>query len=137
MAGFWGKRKRDDEQQQQLDAQDADLAARARAALVSADERIRVTSDELGFAEAELGNDATRGLSEALTAVRVHMGEAFRLHQLNHDHIPDTREELRMRNARIVQLCEWAEDLLEQHTTALDDRIARARRAPEIIAGVR
>ena len=51
MAGFWGKRKRDDEQQQQLDAQDADLAARARSALVAADERIRVTSDELGFAD--------------------------------------------------------------------------------------
>lgn len=134
MAGFWGKRKRDD---QELDAQDAVLATRARSALVSADERIRVTTDELGFAEAELGHDATRGLSEALAAVRVHMGEAFRLHQLNHDHIPDTPEELRTRNARIVQLCDWAEDLLDQHTSALAEKIARARRAPEIIAGVR
>lgn len=134
MAGFWGKRKRDD---QELDAQDAVLATRARSALVSADERIRVTTDELGFAEAELGRDATRGLSEALAAVRVHMGEAFRLHQLNHDHIPDTAEELRTRNARIVQLCDWAEDLLDQHTSALAEKIARARRAPEIIAGVR
>lgn len=134
MAGFWGKRKRDD---QELDAQDAVLATRARSALVSADERIRLTSDELGFAEAELGHDATRGLSEALAAVRVHMGEAFRLHQLNHDHIPDTPEELRTRNARIVQLCDWAEDLLDQHTSALAEKIARARRAPEIIAGVR
>lgn len=134
MAGFWGKRKRDD---QELDAQDAVLATRARSALVAADERIRLTTDELGFAEAELGSDATRGLSEALAAVRVHMGEAFRLHQLNHDHIPDTPEELRTRNARIVQLCDWAEDLLDQHTSALAEKIARARRAPEIIAGVR
>ena len=134
MAGFWGKRKRDD---QELDAQDAVLATRARSALVAADERIRLTTDELGFAEAELGRDATRGLSEALAAVRVHMGEAFRLHQLNHDHIPDTPEELRTRNARIVQLCDWAEDLLDQHTSALAEKIARARRAPEIIAGVR
>ncbi|MGR0221351.1 hypothetical protein [Agromyces sp. ZXT2-6] len=137
MAGFWGKRKRDEQQQQELDAHDLDLAKRAREALVAADERIRVTSDELGFAEAELGSDATKGLSEALAVVRVHMGDAFRLHQLNHDHIPDTREELRTRNARIVQLCDWAEDLLEQHTSALAERIARARRAPEIIAGIR
>ncbi|MBM7505928.1 hypothetical protein ACFPER_02350 [Agromyces aurantiacus] len=135
MAGFWGKRKR--EEQQELDARDADLAKRAGAALVAADERIRVTNDELGFAEAELGSDATRGLREALVAVRVHMGEAFRLNQLNYDHIPDTAEELRTRNARIVQLSEWAEDLLEQHTSALAERVARARRAPEIIAGVR
>ncbi|WP_308796386.1 coiled-coil domain-containing protein [Agromyces silvae] len=135
MAGFWGKRRR--EQEQQVRAEDADLAQRARAALVAADERIRVTSDELVFAEAELGPDATTGLAEALTAVRTHMGEAFRLHQLNHDEIPDTAEELRTRNARIVQLCEWGEELLDDHTAALADKIARARRAPEILASVR
>ncbi|MFE5670926.1 hypothetical protein ACFQ58_04860 [Agromyces sp. NPDC056523] len=135
MAGFWGKRKR--EEQEQLAAQDADLAKRAGAALVAADERIRVTTDELGFAEAELGADATRPLSTALTTVREHLGGAFRLNQLNYDHIPDTAEELRTRNARIVQLCEWAEDVLDQQTSALAERIARARRAPEIIAGIR
>ncbi|MCK8609328.1 hypothetical protein [Agromyces sp. C10] len=135
MAGFWGKRKR--EEQQELDAQDADLAKRARSALVAADERIRVTSDELVFAEAELGADATKPLTQALTTVRTHLSEAFHLHQLNHDEIPDTREELRTRNARIVQLCEWAEDVLDDQTSALAERIARARRAPEIIAGIR
>lgn len=135
MAGFWGKRKR--EEQQELDAQDADLAKRARSALVAADERIRVTSDELVFAEAELGADATKPLTQALTTVRTHLSEAFHLHQLNHDEIPDTREELRTRNARIVQLCEWAEDVIDDQTSALAERIARARRAPEIIAGVR
>ncbi|WP_022888606.1 hypothetical protein [Agromyces italicus] len=134
MAGFWGKRKRDE---QELQAQDADLAKRAGTALVAADERLRVTADELAFAEAELGHEATAELSQALAAVREHLGEAFRLNQLNYDEIPDSVEELRMRNARIVQLCEWAEDLLDERTAALADKIARARRAPEIIAGVR
>ncbi|WP_243076942.1 hypothetical protein [Microbacterium sp. SS28] len=134
MAGFWGKRKRD---RDEVEAQDADLARRARAALVAADERIRVTNDELVFADAELGPDATKDLRDALEAVRQHLGEAFHLHQLNHDEIPDTPEELRTRNARIVQLCEWAEELLDDRTEALAARIARARRAPEIIAGVR
>ncbi|TYL54021.1 hypothetical protein [Agromyces mariniharenae] len=135
MAGFWGKRKREEEQQ--LQAQDADLAKRAGTALVAADERIRVTTDELAFAEAELGPEATADLREGLTAVRTHLGEAFRLNQLNHDEIPDTAEELRTRNARIVQLCDWAEDVLDERTSALAEKIARARRAPEIIAGVR
>ncbi|WP_214465802.1 hypothetical protein [Microbacterium flavescens] len=134
MAGFWGKRKRENEE---LEAQDADLARRARSALVSADERIRVTTDELAFAEAELGAEPTRELRDALESVRTHMSEAFHLHQLNHDEIPDTPEELRTRNARIVQLCEWAEDLLDDRTSALAAPIERARRAPEIIAGVR
>ena len=135
MAGFWGKRKRED--QAAMDAQDADLARQARTALVAADERIRLTTDELAFAEAELGVEATQELRTALASVRTHLAEAFHLHQLNHDEIPDTPEELRTRNARIVQLCEWAEDLLEDRAGSLAEAIARARRAPEIIAGVR
>lgn len=134
MAGFWGKRKRE---QEELTAQDADLARRAQKALVAADERIRLTTDELAFAEAELGPNATKDLHEALEAVRTHLQEAFHLHQLNHDEIPDTAEELRTRNARIVQLCEWAEELIDDRTEALARPIERARRAPEIIAKVR
>lgn len=134
MAGFWGKRKRE---QEDLTAQDAELARRAQQTLVAADERIRLTTDELVFADAELGPDATKELREALEAVRTHLQEAFHLQQLNHDEIPDTPEELRTRYARIAQLCEWAEQLLDDRTEALAARIERARRAPEIIAKVR
>lgn len=134
MAGFWGKRKREEEAQA---AQDADLARTAEQALVQADERIRSTSDELAFAEAELGESLTADLRKALTAVRTHLREAFQLHQLNHDEIPDTAEELRTRNARIVQLCEWAQDLLDDKTSVLAESVAKVRRAPEIIAQVR
>ncbi len=134
MAGIWGTRKKEREQ---LAAQDAELGRRADAALVSTDERVRSTTDELTFAEIELGKDATGDLRAALTAVRQHLGEAFHLNQLNHDEIPDTAEELRTRNARILQLCEWAEELLDDRTEALAAPIARARRAPEIIAGIR
>ncbi|MDJ1112964.1 hypothetical protein [Microbacterium dauci] len=134
MAGFWGRRKREDAE---IEAQDAELSRKAGAALVAADERIRVTDDELAYAEIELGRDATKELRNALDAVRQHMGEAFHLNQLNFDEIPDTPEELRTRNARIVQLCEWAEDLLDDRTESLAESIARARRAPEIIEGIR
>lgn len=134
MAGFWGRRRREEEA---LAAQDADLARRAEQALVAADERIRTTSDELVFAQAELGDSLTADLKAALDAVRTHLREAFQLHQLNHDEIPDTVEELRTRNARIVQLCEWAESLLDEKTSALAETIAKVRRAPEIVAQVR
>ena len=134
MAGFWGRRKRE---QEELAAQDADLARRAEQALVGADERIRTTSDELSFAEAELGESLTADLRKALSAVRTHLREAFQLHQLNHDEIPDTPEELRTRNARILQLCDWAQDLLDEKTSVLAESVAKVRRAPEIIAQVR
>ncbi|MGO2685301.1 hypothetical protein [Microbacterium sp.] len=135
MAGFWGKRKREQEAAQA--AQDADLARRAEQALVATDERIRTAGDELAFAEAELGASLTKDLKAALDAVKTHLREAFQLHQLNHDEIPDTDEELRTRNARIVQLCEWAEDLLDEKTSALAESVARVRQAPQIIAQVR
>lgn len=88
MAGLWGRRKR--EEQAAQDAQDADLAREAQRALVSVDERVRTTTDELEFAIAELGEGPTTELRTALAAVRHHLGEAFQLHQLNHDEIPDT-----------------------------------------------
>src|SRR5690554_1950266 len=134
MAGFWGKRKREQEERA---AQDASLARKAETALVAADERVRTATDELAFAEAELGVSLTKDLKAAVEAVRTHLREAFQLHQLNHDEIPDTDEELRTRNARIVQLCEWAEDLLDDKTAALAESIARVRQAPQIIAKVR
>ncbi|GAA3038786.1 hypothetical protein [Microbacterium dextranolyticum] len=134
MAGFWGSRK---QERTQRAHEDAELGRRADAALVAVDERLRTTGDELMFAELELGRDATRDLRDALDAVRTHLGEAFQLNQLNHDEIPDTPEELRTRHARIVQLCDWAEDLLDDRLQALAEPVARARRAPEIIDGIR
>lgn len=132
---FWGRRERAKDAEQ--DAADAALSRRARTALVTADERIRATGDELAFAQAELGEPATAELRVGLDAVREHMGEAFQLHQLNHDHIPDTPEELRTRNQRIVQLCEWAESVLDERTDVLKERVERARRAPEVLAALR
>jgi hypothetical protein len=134
MAGFRVRLRR---HAQELQVHDADLAKRAGRALVAADERIRITADELGFAEAELGADATTQLSDALVAVRKHLRDAFRLNGLNHDANPGTADEVRARYARIVELCEWAQDVLDDQTSALAERVARARRAPAIIAGVR
>ncbi|MBK0418926.1 hypothetical protein JD276_07750 [Leucobacter sp. CSA1] len=135
MVGFWGRRRR--EAQEQQESADADLGRRARTALVTADERIRTTEDELAFAVAELGETPTRELRTGLDAVKTHLAEAFHLHQLNHDEIPDAVEEVRTRNARILQLCEWAESVLDERTEALGERVARVRRAPRILQRVR
>lgn len=121
----------------ELAVRDADLAKQAALALVAADERVRVAADDLGFAEAELGPDATTQLRETLVEVRRHLNDAFRLNRLNHDPMPGSVDEVRARNLRIVQLCESAERVLERQTIALADRARRARRAPEVAAAVR
>ena len=134
MAGFRVRRRRD---AQELEVHDADVAKRAGSALVAADERIRLAADELRFAEAELGSEATEGLSQALVVARRLLGEAFRLNRTNHDPNPGTRDEVRGRNDRIVELGEQVEHLLDEHLSGLAAGIARARHAPEVIAGVR
>lgn len=134
MAGFWVRHRRG---AQELEVHGADLAKRAGSALFAADERIRATVDELGFAEAELGSDAIRHLSEALVAARRHLSDAFRLNRLNHDAFRGTSDEVRTRYARIVELCEQVETVLDEQTSAIADSTARARRAPEVIAEVR
>ena len=131
---FWGRTRKEQVHQEE---QDRDLAQRANRALVGADERLRLTSDELGFAVAELGDAATADLREAVESVRTHLGEAFRLHQLNTDHIPDTPAELRERNARIVQLADWAQDLLDARTADLERVVAKVREAPAVVENVR
>ncbi|MBD3751731.1 MAG: hypothetical protein IE935_04655, partial [Micrococcales bacterium] len=78
MAGFWGRRKRE---QAETAQQDADLARRAQSSLVAADEHIRLAVDEVSFAEAELGPNAVDDLRAALDSVQTHMQEAFHLHQ--------------------------------------------------------
>ncbi|WP_291279792.1 hypothetical protein [Galactobacter sp.] len=129
MAGFWGRRSR--EEQERQTAADEHLAVRARTAIVTTDERIRATEDELGFAVAELGQKPTEQLRLGLSSVKKHMAEAFELHRLNHDEIPDTPEELRTRNARIVQLCDWAEEVLDERTEALQAQVEKVRGAPK------
>jgi exonuclease VII small subunit len=134
MAGFWVRHRRG---AQELEVRGADLAKRAGSALFAADERIRATVDELGFAEAELGSDAIMPLSEALVAARGHLSDAFRLNRLNHDAFQGTSDEVRARYVRIVELCEQVESVLDEQTSAMADRMARARRAPEVIAEAR
>ncbi|PFG20198.1 hypothetical protein [Serinibacter salmoneus] len=133
MAGFWGRRKRNADE---ITEQDEVLAARAAKSLVAADEKLRLTQDEVAFATAELGEAATADLRAAIEGVRTAMSEAFKLHQLNVDDIPDTPQELRERNARIVQLTEWAEDLLETKTGELEVAVAKVREAPAVVESV-
>ncbi|TYL54016.1 hypothetical protein [Agromyces mariniharenae] len=134
MAGFRVRRRRG---AQELEVHDADVAKRAGSALVAADERVRLAADELAFAEAELGSDATEGLAEAIVAARGLLGEAFRLNRTNHELTAGTPQEVQARDARIVLLCQQAEQVLDEHVGSLADGIGRARHAPEVIAGVR
>ncbi|MRG59971.1 hypothetical protein GE115_08830 [Agromyces sp. CFH 90414] len=125
MAGFLAGRRRGAPQHE---VHDADVARRAASALLAADEHIRLATDDLGFAEAELGPEATARLTHALAAARRVLRDAFRLNRLNLDAQPTAPDLVRARNARIVRACEWIEEILDHEASALADQVARVRR---------
>lgn len=130
---WWKNRERAEAQRQELER----LEVTAGAALVRTDERIRLADDELGFAVAELGDGETGELAAALQRARERLGEAFRVHQLLHDHVPDTDEQRREWFMRIIALCESAETALGEQTAAVATRRASLRRTPSAIEQVR
>ncbi|WP_400996745.1 hypothetical protein [Agromyces sp. GXQ0307] len=135
MAGFWAGRRRG---ARELEARGAADAKRVGSALFAADEQIRVAAEELAFAEAVLGADDAAARTAALViAARDRLNDAFRLDRLNRDAMPGAADEIRARTQRILQVCEWIERTLDEQVAALGERMSRARRAPEAIAGLR
>lgn len=113
------------------------LEKEAGTALVRTDERLRLADDELGFAVAELGEDETRDLAAALRTARERLREAFHLHQLLHDHVPDTDAQRREWFARIVTLCRAADESVGEQVRAVGARRADVRRTPSAVEHVR
>ncbi|MFT4136241.1 TPM domain-containing protein [Microbacterium sp.] len=114
----------------------AELARRAGSALVQTDDAIRTSEQELGFAVAQFGDEAAREFSEALAAAKRDLDEAFSLKQQLDDSVPDTEEQTRAWNARIVELCAHAGDLLDEKAQAFDELRKLEQNAPEALASV-
>jgi hypothetical protein len=125
------------EREQQAAAQLTELERAAGVALVRADERIRLADDEVGFAIAEFGEDATADFRAALQRARQRLAEAFHLNQLLSDHVPDTEAQRYEWNQRILSLCQSAESALTEQAAAFAARRATVQRTPSQIRKVR
>ncbi len=113
------------------------LGKEAGAALVRTDERVRLAGDELDFTVAELGEAEAAGLATALRDARERLREAFHLHQLLHDHVPDTDAQRHAWFTQIVTLCRAADDGLGEQVRAVAARRADVRHAPSAVEQVR
>lgn len=115
----------------------ADLERRAGSALVQTDDAVRTSEEELGFATAQYGPDAVVPFQQALDAAKAQLRDAFTLKQRLDDAEPDSEQQQREWNARIVQLCEAANDALDKQADAFDDLRALEKRIPQATAEVR
>lgn len=109
----------------------ADLERRAGSALVQTDDAIRTSEDELGFATAQYGAEAVVPFQAAIDTAKGQLREAFTLKQRLDDAEPDTDEQRREWNIRIVQLCATANQALDAQADAFDQLRALEKRIPE------
>lgn len=119
---------------EQLDT--AELGRRASSALVATDDAARTSEQELGFARAQFGDDATVDFAAALADAKAKLTEAFTLKQQLDDETPDTEAQVREWNTRILQLLEAANAGLDEKAAAFDELRKLEQNAPEALARV-
>ncbi len=142
-----------------------ELDERAAAALVSIDDALKTCTQELGFARAELGGDATRDFELILERATADVRQAFAIRQ-ELDEAAARAEDVHAQDARpdgtataevpgagkhgaalpdaerrphlnqVIALCESAADTLDARTRAFDDLRRLQQRTPELLADV-
>lgn len=97
-----------------------ELDRRSAQALVRLDDALRSSDEELGFAQAQFGPEATREFEAVLADGKQRLTEAFRLRQTLDDDIPDTEEQVRSTSAAILRLCREVGQRLDEQKDAFD-----------------
>lgn len=109
-----------------------ELNKRAGSALVAVDDAVRSSEEELGFAQAQFGLQATDTFTKALAEAKQKTGRAFQVRQLLDDDNPETEPQARTMMAEILTLCDEVAATLESqaaHFTELRDMQSRAPQA--------
>lgn len=107
-----------------------ELRRQAGSALVQADDAVKTSDDELGFAVASYGEEATADFKAALDGAKAKVAEAFSLQQQLDDTDPDTDEERRAWYSGIIRLTGEADAILDEQADRFDELRALERNAP-------
>ncbi|MDQ4491027.1 TPM domain-containing protein [Sinomonas sp. ASV486] len=110
-----------------------ELRKRASGLLVHADDVIRSSEQELGFAEASYGTEAVGNFTKALTDAKAHLSESFKLQQQLDDHVPNTEAQQRQWLGDIIRRSEAAISSLAEQKADFDALRELERKAPEAL----
>jgi hypothetical protein len=114
-----------------------ELKREAGVALVRTDDAVRSSEQELSFAVAQYGADATTPFRASIDTAKAKLSEAFAIKQQLDDHIEDTEQQVREWNGRILALCDEADDALEAQAESFAKLRDIEQKAPEVLASVR
>jgi hypothetical protein len=118
-------------------ARAAELARAAAISLVRADDLVQSAADELSFAIAQFGENATREFATALTTSRRQLRDAFALQQKLDDAVPDSDAERQRWNDQIITLATEATARIDAQTRTFDSRRGAEREAPALLDQLR
>ncbi|MBO9625458.1 MAG: TPM domain-containing protein [Microbacterium sp.] len=116
---------------------DEQVQSQAGVALVRADDAITSSTEELGFAVAQFGDEATATFTAAIETAKAKMAEAFDLKQKLDDEIEDSVFDRRTWHIHIIQLCAEIDDVLDDNTEAFDALRKLEQNAPQELERVR
>lgn len=111
-----------------------ELDADAQRALVATDDAVRTSAEELGFATAEFGAEATERFADALAEAEAELTAAFRIRQALDDGSGADSLTRRSMLAEIVDRCHRANARLDAEVTSFDRLRALVRHAPQALA---
>ncbi|MER5812433.1 TPM domain-containing protein [Streptomyces sp. NPDC002033] len=113
-----------------------ELDARAKALLVETDDAVRTSTEELGFASAQFGDEAVAGFTQALASAKDGLTRAFRLRQQLDDAYPEDDATRRRMLDEIVARCTEAGRRLDAESAAFDRLRDLEKNAPQALATV-
>ena len=114
-----------------------ELRREAGGALVAADDAVKTSEEELAFAVASYGEEATADFRTALDAAKAKLAEAFTLQQQLDDAEPDSDEERRTWYGGIIRLAGEADATLDAQAERFDELRSLERNAPAELERVR
>lgn len=110
-----------------------ELNRRASRALVAVDDAIKTSEQELGFAEAQFGLEATRTFGTVLTESKARTARAFTLRQQLDDSVPETEPQRRGMLLEILALCDQVDTALDAQADEFDRLRDLQARAPQVL----
>ena len=110
-----------------------ELARRAGAALVQVDDAVKTSEQELAFAQAQFGLQATDKFSAALTEARTTAQRAFAIQQQLDDEIPEPENVKRTMLVDIINLCGTVATTLDAQTAEFEELRDMQARAPQLL----
>ncbi len=113
-----------------------DLDLRAGTLLVDLDDALKTSEQELGFAQAQFGDDQTRDFSAALADAKKTAKQAFEIQQKLDDAFPETPEQYRALTLQVIELAERADATLDAQAEAFDQLRQLDENAPKVLESV-